>query len=118
MIEIHQRPLYLEFARTPIEQERGLSGRTAFRSDQGMLFVFAATGTYAFWMKDMKIPLDLIWIQDRKIVGIERNLPPPTPGQEPVTVSPPIPINAVLELATGGADRYQLKVGDLLRDLP
>lgn len=117
-IEIHGKPLSLELARTPSEQAQGLSGRTSFDSDQGMLFVFAATGTYPFWMKDMYIPLDLIWIQDRKIIGIERNLPPPAPGQMPVTVYPPFSVNAVLELAAGGTDRYQLKIGDVLTSLP
>lgn len=115
---IHGRPLILEFAQTPREQEKGLSGRAFLPVDHGMLFVFAATGTYAFWMQEMKIPIDLLWIQDRTVVGIEPHLPPPQAGEEPRTVRPPVPVNRVLELSAGAASAYHLQVGDSLSDLP
>ena len=115
---LHDRPLQLELARTPEEQARGLSGRTELASDRGMLFIFATTSTPSFWMHEMKIPIDLVWIQGKRVVGIERNLPAPMAGQTPVTVSPPLLINRVLELSSGGAERYDLKIGDELPALP
>lgn len=42
---------------------KGLSGRESLAENQGMLFVFPKLDIYEFWMKDMKFPLDIIWIQ-------------------------------------------------------
>lgn len=118
VISLHGHPLSLELALTSQQQQLGLGGRTSLAMDQGMLFPFATTGTYPFWMEGMKIPIDLIWIQDQKIVGIETNLPAPRTGERPVTVIPPVPINRVLELPAGGAKAYGLEKGMLLSELP
>lgn len=118
VISLHGHPLHLEIARTAEEQRLGLGGRTALSPDHGMLFPFSTTGTYPFWMQGMKIPIDLVWIQDQRIVGIEKQLPPPRAGEEPVTVSPPVPVNRVLELASGEADIYGLAVGMRLTEIP
>lgn len=117
-IFIDGRPLRLEVVRTPEEQRKGLGGRTELAPDRGMLFVFSATGTPAFWMEGMRIPIDLLWIQDRHIVGIERDLPPPQDEEEPVTVHPPVPVDRVLELSAGGVARYGLEVGEALPEIP
>jgi hypothetical protein len=40
-----------------------------------MLFVFASSTRPGFWMKDMKFPIDIIWINaDKEVVGIESNI--------------------------------------------
>jgi uncharacterized protein len=44
-----------------------------------MLFSFSQPGYYRFWMKDMKFPIDIIWISpDHKVAGIERDVEPST----------------------------------------
>ncbi len=44
---------------------QGLSGRDSLPTDYGMLFVFPKSDIYEFWMKDMKFPLDIIWINTK-----------------------------------------------------
>ena len=44
---------------------QGLSGRASLPTDHGMLFVFSKSDIYEFWMKDMKFPLDIIWINTK-----------------------------------------------------
>ena len=46
----------------PEERSQGLSGRPNLAAGTGMLFVFEQAGSYAFWMKDMRFPLDMVWI--------------------------------------------------------
>lgn len=117
-VSLNGHPIVLELAQTNEEQRLGLGGRTQLPVDHGMLFSFPVAGTYPFWMKDMKIPIDLVWIKEQRIVGIERQLPPPREAEMPVTVNPPGIINRVLELTAGGADVYELKIGVRLPELP
>ena len=39
-----------------------------------MLFRFSQAEKYSFWMKDMRFPLDIIWIKNREVVHIEKNI--------------------------------------------
>ncbi|MCC6290679.1 DUF192 domain-containing protein [Candidatus Nomurabacteria bacterium] len=85
----------LELAQTPEEMTRGLSGREGLPEDSGMLFVYPEDTVPAFWMKDMRFPIDIIWLDKNwMVVGIEKNLLPST---YPQTFSPPKPIRYVLE---------------------
>jgi uncharacterized membrane protein (UPF0127 family) len=48
-------------------------------ANQAMLFAFKQPGQYAFWMKDMKFPIDMVWIgADSKVVGYYNNISPST----------------------------------------
>ena len=103
-----------EVAVTEAERARGLMFREKLLPDQGMLFVFERESAYAFWMKNTLIPLDMLWLdRDRRIVHIERNVPPcksdPCPSYDPGR-----PGLYVLELAAGVSDRFGLKLSDRL----
>ena len=101
-------PLQVETARTPEERSIGLSGRDRLDTD-GMLFIFQKTGNYAFWMRDTRIALDIIWIgEDRRVVHLERNVAPDT---YPNTFTSPTPARFALEIAAGRADRLGISVG-------
>lgn len=107
--------LTTELVNTDASRTLGLSGRAQIGSD-GMLFVFPKSARHSFWMKDMKIDLDLIWIQDKKIVDITRDVPAPTQeqtlsGQLP-SYSPRAPVNLVLELPAGSAKTWNIQPGD------
>lgn len=68
--------LYAELADTPLKRGRGLMFRDNLPPDRGMLFTFGDLQTWSFWMKNTKIPLDIVWMDDKKkIVHIERNVP-------------------------------------------
>ncbi len=108
-------PINIEVSDTPELMEKGLSGRENLESDSGMLFVFKSyTNTY-FWMKDMKFPLDMIWIRDDKIIDISKNVPipkPDTPLNQLPKYSPKEKVNYVLEVNAGFTEKNDIKIGD------
>ena len=97
------RTFRAEVADTAAKQAQGLSGRAALASDQAMYFPMSRPDFWAFWMKDMRFPLDIVWIQDGKVIGVSAELPPPAQGEQPRTVVPPGPADAVLEINSGEA---------------
>lgn len=114
-IKIGQNEINIEIAETPQEKAKGLSGKPKLDDNQGMLFIFSPKSRPAFWMKDMLIPLDMIWISDSKIVHINENVPPPSLGQkdnELSLYSPPVSIDFILEVNAGFSQKYSIKVGD------
>jgi hypothetical protein len=108
------RAVTTELAVTEEERARGLMFREKILPDQGMLFVFEEEGSYAFWMKNTLIPLDMLWLdRDRRIVHIARDVPPCKEDPCP-SYGPDRPALYVLELAAGGAKLYDLKLYDKL----
>lgn len=106
--------ILVESARTPAAWARGLAHRDTLPSDAGMLFVFPSAERRTFWMKDTRIPLDLIWIRDGRVVGITRDvLPEPgVPDAELQRYPSPEPVDLVLEINRGWAAEYGIRVGD------
>ncbi len=102
----------LEIVRTPEARAIGLSKYTTLNHDKGMLFVFSKSGTQCFWMKGMKFPLDIIWIdRDKKVLHIERNLKPETYPQE---FCPDVPAKYVIEVSAGVSDEAGITDGQKL----
>lgn len=65
----------VEVVDTPSQRARGLMYRESLAENEGMLFVFEKSDKYSFWMKNTYIPLDIIWIDEEKVVHIEHALP-------------------------------------------
>ena len=110
-VTINNKTFQVEVADTPLKRERGLSGRDRVGgAADGMLFVFETSAAYPFWMKDMKFPIDIIWIKDDRVIGISDSLEPST---EPVPSSylPPDDVNYVLEFPAGFAGKYSIDKG-------
>jgi len=105
----------VEVADTSRKRSLGLGKRTGLKKDWGMLFVFENSKTHRFWMKDMQFALDIIWLDNYRIVYILRNVQPAISGEKPAILEPPEPANFVLEIATGRASELGLKQGDLLK---
>lgn len=118
-IRIGERVIMVELANTSELRAKGLSGYNNLTPDQGMLFIFPVTSRTSFWMKDMKFPLDFLWIYGGRISQIDRNIPAPTPAvPEPYRISPQKPIDYVLELPAGWAREHEIKIGDVVSGLP
>ncbi len=98
-------------AATEATRERGLSGRESLKADEGMLFVFGGTDTYAFWMKDMRFPIDILWIRNGQLVDITTDAAIPVAGQELPLYFPRVPVDHVLEVSAGFARAHGLRTG-------
>lgn len=105
--------LTVELARTSAEQIRGLSGRPNLKPGYGMLFVYNRPQPVSIWMKDMRFPLDILWIRGSRIVKIEKRAPPLNPhGPERIYTAT---ADLVLEVPAGFTERKRIRVGDTVR---
>jgi uncharacterized membrane protein (UPF0127 family) len=93
-----------EVERSTHAKEKGLSGRRNLPSDRGMLFRFETPGKYEFIMQDMRFALDIIWIQDGKIVEIWKNAKADT--TPPSFYTPSQTASDVLEVRSGIASTW------------
>ena len=103
-------PIKVSIADEPAEHKQGLSGVKSLGEFEGKLFIYSKEGDYRMWMKDMFIPLDIIWINnDMKIVHIEENL---TPDTYPDVFGSPVPARFVLEVNAFFAKNASIQIGD------
>lgn len=78
-VKINSHSIKAEDATTKASRATGLSGRACIGQDVGMLFIFRLPGYYSFWMKDMKFPIDIVWISSQhKTVDVLRDVKPST----------------------------------------
>jgi uncharacterized protein len=115
-VTIDNHTFSVDVATTSAQQQQGLSGRDSLPQDQGMLFIFNQAARYPFWMKDMKFPLDMLYINNNKIVTIFQNVPVPQQGKTNLPVyTPSTSANQVLEINAGLAKKYNLQKGDTVK---
>jgi hypothetical protein len=115
-ITIAKQTFNLTLAKTAQEKMKGLSNRKSLDKNGGMLFIFEKKGKYSFWMKDTFIPLDIIYIDNNKIVDILKNLSPQAgkTGLLPI-YTPKTDSNYVLEINGGLSEKNKFKVGDTIK---
>jgi uncharacterized protein len=107
-----------EIADTPQKRAIGLMYRDHLEKNRGMLFFFNEPQAWSFWMKNTKIPLDLIWVDNKKrVTHIERNVPICTKTDDSCPQYRPNSDDAtyVLELAGGTVDQYKIEKGTKLQ---
>ena len=97
-------------ADTDATRDKGLGGREGLAKDEGMLFVFDSDDKYGFWMKDMRFPIDILWLSSAgRIVDMRESVSLST---YPVVFEPIAPARYVLELPAGFAEVHNIKIGD------
>jgi len=104
----------VEVSDTPEKRSLGLGKRDKLVNGWGMLFVFEKRIPHSFWMKNMRFPIDIIWLDNQRIVELAENVPPPQEGESPKVMEPRLPSNFVLEIESGRARALGLKVGQKL----
>jgi uncharacterized membrane protein (UPF0127 family) len=116
-VTIGNKTIQVEIMRSPAEQARGLSGRDTLSRDEGMLFVFDVPKMSAFWMKEMRFPIDIIWIANGVVVGVEKNIDPQigVAENELRIYTPPEPVDSVLEVSSGVAEEAEWSMGDAVQ---
>jgi uncharacterized protein len=98
----------VELARTPEEQARGLMFRRELAEGRGMLFLFPRAEIRRFWMKNCLIPLDMLFLDEkRQVVGVEENTVP----HDEAGRGPDEPAQYVLEVPGGYARRHGVGLG-------
>ena len=114
--EINGHVFSLYLAKTAEEQSIGLAKYKEIDMNQGMLFLFQKPDYYSFWMRNMKFPIDIIYINNDTIVTIENNAQPPKNDSEnPTIYDPTKPADKVLEIQAGLSKKYKFKNGDKVK---
>ena len=109
--------IQVELADTMKKRAEGLMYREYLAKDRGMLFTFDQAQPWTFWMKNTKIPLDIIWMNEKKqIIHIAQNVPICTRTDDGCPqYQPNDPAMYVLELGGGEAERLKLEKGSKLQ---
>lgn len=115
-ISIGSTKIQVEIANSGNLRQKGLGGRKLLAENSGMLFVFDQKDIFpGFWMKDMLISIDIIWINDGTVAKIDKNIEPPAPGTVDSQLKlyrPDTPIDYVLEVRAGFSDKNSIGIGD------
>lgn len=112
--EIKGQTFKLEVAKTEEQKQIGLSKHEELAKDSGMIFLFEKEGNYTFWMKDMKFPIDIIYIKGDTVVEVFEDQKPITSGTPPIIV-PSAPADKVFEINAGLSKEYGIKKGDTIK---
>jgi uncharacterized protein len=102
-----------EIASTDETRSKGLMFRDSMPDDAGMLFVFPEMDRQTFWMKNTLIPLDLIWLNERKEI-VYFVTAPPCEEDPCVTYEPMQKTKYVLELNGGFLKKHNIPLGTRL----
>jgi uncharacterized membrane protein (UPF0127 family) len=118
-VELAGHRYTVEVAADDASRARGLMFRDSMPASQGMLFIHDSEEPQAYWMKNTRIALDILYFDaQRKLVSQQRDVPPCSAGN----ACPPYPSNApalyVLELNAGQAQAIGLKDGEELKVSP
>jgi len=92
----------------------GLMNYDTLEKNQAMLFVFKQSDYYGFWMKNMKFPIDILWLdEDYKIVDI-RNEVPPCETEECAIYKPGKKAKYVLEIYSNLTNELNMSTGEII----
>jgi hypothetical protein len=112
-VKIGDTTVKAEVADTYLKRMKGLMFKKNMPENEGMLFVFDKEDYYSFWMMNMSIPIDMIWINSAKeVIDITKNA-------QPCRIScgsyqPKEKVLYVLEVNANFVDRHGVKIGSKL----
>ena len=111
-IHVNGKKISVRIADTAEERERGLTGITKIEGYDGMLFIFGNDDDVSFWNKETPLDLDLVWIKDKRVLGVD--FLPSEPRNGLKIVPSPGAVDMVLELPRGRADELSIMSGALV----
>ena len=111
------KTINLEVAQTPDQQSMGLMFRPALPDDRGMLFPFKPARPVSFWMRNVPVALDMVFLYRGQIVSVSSEVPPCTTPTCP-TYGPGSNVDQVIELRAGLAAELGLKPKDVVKIEP
>lgn len=102
----------IEIAEKTEKRAFGLMFRESMEADHGMLFIFEKPDIQSFWMKNTKIPLDMLFVDETgAIVRIVENTVPLTEDQ----VHCETPALYVVEVNAGFSAKHGIRIGDYIQ---
>lgn len=102
----------VDLANTDAARNKGLAGIDDLGVNGGLLMDFKSSGEWGIWMKGMKVPIDIIWLdQGKKVIYIKKGANPSTGTT--VTYTPKSPARYVLELPAGSVDKSAIQIGQV-----
>ncbi len=112
-VEVGGERISVEIADDDAERARGLMFRDELAKGTGMLFLHDREEPQAYWMKNTRIPLDILYFDSaRKLVAQQRDVPPCSAGNGCPSYPSNAPARYVLELNAGEAAKLKLENGD------
>lgn len=110
IVFVENLAIEVSVANTEEERRQGLSGIESLDELEGKLFIFDEEGFYGIWMRDMRFPIDILFVNNEfEIIEIVRNVSPDT---FPKTFTSDEPARFVLEMNAFFADSFKIKEGD------
>lgn len=100
----------VRLATTDVERDQGLSGVRTLNANGGLLMVFNSDDKWGIWMKDMYVPIDIIWLDSKKrVVHIVTDASPDLSTTK--TFTPKVDARYVLEVPAGTVKKSSIIIG-------
>jgi uncharacterized membrane protein (UPF0127 family) len=110
IVRIGSARISVEVVESSEERKLGLSNRNELSANEGMLFVFEEVGAHGIWMRNMKFPIDIVWIsEDLYVVDIKKRA---TPDSYPNIFYPKENARYVLEVNDRFTEVWNIGIGD------
>jgi uncharacterized membrane protein (UPF0127 family) len=111
-ITVNNFELIADLAITNDQQVKGLDVKDQLKENEGMLFVEKQPAKYDFWMRGMKFPIDIIWLDsNRTVIHIERNLQPCVSDLHCPLFTPDKDALYILETVAGFSKKHNVEIG-------
>jgi uncharacterized membrane protein (UPF0127 family) len=111
-VELNGKRYSVEIADDDAERARGLMFRDFLDEGHGMLFIHEVQAPQSYWMKNTRIPLDILYFDDaQRLVSQQRDVPPCSMGDACPPYPSASPARYVLELNAGEAAKLRLELG-------
>jgi uncharacterized membrane protein (UPF0127 family) len=96
------------------DRVKGLMDRDTLPEDGGMLFYFDPPSIASMWMKNVRFPLDFVFIDSQnRVVQVEKDIPPCN-TESCSTLHSVVDVAYVLEITAGSIEKYGIRPGDRL----
>jgi len=110
---VGEEKIKVEIVSQLTSRQKMLDWQEDMDKDNGLLFVLDKPSETTAWLNDLRLPADIIWLQNGQIIDLAPNLP--AIGSDLLNgYKTPKPATHILEIGSGFVDKYDLKVGDRL----
>ena len=114
-VVINNQKIKVEIIKSGNKTKNGLKIEKSLAANSGKLFLFQKKGDYAFNTKDLKFPIDLVFISGDQVIGVIKNLRLSNENGYAPEYFPSEPIDKALSLKSGEAEKFGIKRGIIIK---